>query len=277
MEKILEFKDVCYSYKDGDRTKEILKSSNVIFNKGTFYSILGPSGSGKTTAISLAAGLDVPKSGEICYEGENINSIGLTKYRRDKIAIIFQSYNLINYMNAVQNVTTAMDISKKKIANKKEKAIEILEKVGLSKEDIFRPVTKLSGGQQQRVAIARAIISDVDLIIGDEPTGNLDKETADDIIEIFKTLAHEENKCVIVVTHSNELARQSDEIIHLSNGDFAYDKTKYNEVNIEEALEFADLVFDNDLDKVYFLRQYIKNYEENFKTNKAVMAKRFVK
>lgn len=102
MEKILEFKDVCYSYKDGDRTKEILKSSNVIFNKGTFYSILGPSGSGKTTAISLAAGLDVPKSGEICYEGENINSIGLTKYRRDKIAIIFQSYNLINYMNAVK-------------------------------------------------------------------------------------------------------------------------------------------------------------------------------
>ena len=127
MEKILEFKDVCYSYKDGDRTKEILKSSNVIFNKGTFYSILGPSGSGKTTAISLAAGLDTPKSGTICYEGEDINSMGLTKYRRDKIAIIFQSYNLINYMNAVQNVTTAMDISKKKIANKKEKAIEILD------------------------------------------------------------------------------------------------------------------------------------------------------
>lgn len=226
MEKILEFKDVCYSYKDGDRTKEILKSSNVVFNKGTFYSILGPSGSGKTTAISLAAGLDTPKSGEICYEGENINSMGLTKYRRDKIAIIFQSYNLINYMNAVQNVTTAMDISKKKIANKKEKAIEILEKVGLSKDDIFRPVTKLSGGQQQRVAIARAIISDVDLIIGDEPTGNLDKETADDIIKIFKTLAHEENKCVIVVTHSNELARQSDEVIHLNNGDFSYMKSR---------------------------------------------------
>ena len=111
---------------------------------------------------------------------------------------------------------------KKKIANKKEKAIEILEKVGLSKDDIFRPVTKLSGGQQQRVAIARAIISDVDLIIGDEPTGNLDKEIANDIIKIFKTLAHEENKCVIVVTHSNELARQSDEVIHLSNGDFKY-------------------------------------------------------
>lgn len=226
MEKILEFRNVYYSYRDGDRIKEILKSSNVVFNRGTFYSILGPSGSGKTTAISLAAGLDTPKSGTICYEGEDINSMGLTKYRRDKIAIIFQSYNLINYMNAVQNVTTAMNISKKKIANKKEKAIEILEKVGLSKDDIFRPVTKLSGGQQQRVAIARAIISDVDLIIGDEPTGNLDKETANDIIKIFKTLAHEQNKCVIVVTHSNELARQSDEVIHLNNGDFSYMKSR---------------------------------------------------
>jgi putative ABC transport system ATP-binding protein len=218
MNTVLEFKKVSYHYQDGSKKSSILKEIDFIFEKGKFYTILGSSGSGKTTFLALASGLDIPRAGDILYEGRNIKNIGLTNYRNKNIGIVFQSYNLITYMSSLQNVLTAMEITKNKIENKKQKAYDLLEKMGLTKEEANRNVLKISGGQQQRVAIARAIATEGDLIFADEPTGNLDHDTAIEIINIFKTLAHENNKCVIGVTHSNEVAAQSDVILKLNAG-----------------------------------------------------------
>jgi len=218
MNTVLEFKNVNYHYQDGSKKSSILKQIDFSFEKGKFYTILGSSGSGKTTFLALASGLDIPKSGDILYDDKNINNIGLTNFRNKNIGIVFQSYNLIPYMTSLQNVLTAMEITKNKIENRKQKAYAILEKMGLTKEETNRNVLKLSGGQQQRVAIARAIATEGDLIFADEPTGNLDHDTAIEIIKIFKTLAHENNKCIIVVTHSNDVADQSDVILNLKAG-----------------------------------------------------------
>ncbi|MTK11118.1 MAG: ABC transporter ATP-binding protein [Clostridiaceae bacterium] len=218
MNTILEFKNVSYHYQDGSKKSSILKQIDFSFEKGKFYTILGSSGSGKTTFLALASGLDIPKSGDILYDGKNINNIGLTNFRNKNIGIVFQSYNLIPYMTSLQNVLTAMEITKNKIENRKQKAYDLLEKMGLTKEEANRNVLKLSGGQQQRVAVARALATEGNIIFADEPTGNLDHNTAIDIINIFKTLAHENNKSVIVVTHSSDVAAQSDVILNLKAG-----------------------------------------------------------
>lgn len=216
METILEFKDIGYFYKNGSKTTTILDGVNYKFNKGTLYTILGPSGSGKTTALSLAGALESPKSGVVLYKDKNISDIGLTKYRK-MIGIVFQSYNLINYMNATQNVVMTMEISGSEKDKRKVKAEELLDTVGLSKDMIKRNINKLSGGEQQRVAIARALASNAELILADEPTGNLDVTTTKEIIEVFKKLAHELSKCVIVVTHSTEFAKNADVVISLQD------------------------------------------------------------
>ena len=218
MNTILEFKNVSYHYQDGSKKLSILKELDFTFEKGKFYTILGSSGSGKTTFLALASGLEIPRAGDVLYEGKNIKNIGLTNYRNKNIGIVFQAYNLIPYMSSLQNVLTAMEITKNKIENKKQKAYDLLEKLGLTKEEANRNVLKISGGQQQRVAIARAIATEGDLIFADEPTGNLDHDTAMEIINIFKTLAHENNKCVIGVTHSSEVAAQSDVTLKLKAG-----------------------------------------------------------
>lgn len=217
MSAILQFEKVSYAYQQGGATSLILKSVDYAFMRGKFYTILGPSGSGKTTTLSLAAALDTPRSGRILYEGTDIKQLGLERYRNEKVAIVFQNYHLLPYMTALQNVVTAMEIRKTTGSNKKAKALELLERVGLTKEEAERNVLRLSGGQQQRVAIARALSCDVDLILADEPTGNLDEETAMEIITLFKELAHQENKCIITVTHSNEIARQSDTALWLKH------------------------------------------------------------
>lgn len=218
MNTVLEFKNVSYNYQNGSKKSSILKEIDFSFEKGKFYTILGSSGSGKTTFLALASGLDIPKSGDILFSGENINNIGLTNFRNKNIGIVFQSYNLIPYMTSLQNVLTAMEITKNKIENRKHKAYDLLENMGLTKEEANRTVLKLSGGQQQRVAVARAISTESDLILADEPTGNLDHDTAIEIIKLFKTLAHENNKCVIVVTHSNDVAAESDVVLKLKGG-----------------------------------------------------------
>lgn len=215
MSTILQFKNVNYYYTGNDKTTTILDNVNFSFKQGCFYTILGPSGSGKTTALSLGCGLDVPKHGYVCYKGKDIQKIGLDKYRNQHVSIIFQSYNLITYMTALQNVITAMEITGVDVKDKKVRALELLEKVGLTEAQAKRNVLQLSGGQQQRVAIARALSCNVDLLVADEPTGNLDRETSTEIIELFKELAHKENKCIIVVTHSLEVARQSDKVVYL--------------------------------------------------------------
>ena len=217
MESLLEFKNVSYSYPDGQDDDPVLKDTSYSFEKGKVYAIVGSSGSGKTTTLALASGLDSPQEGKILYKQEDISQIGLTKYRKEKMTIVFQSYNLIYYMNALDNVMLALDIAHKKIKNKKEYCLQILDQLGISKDMALRDVRKLSGGQQQRVAIARAIVKDTDLILADEPTGNLDEDNALEVMKLFIELAHQENKCVIIVSHSLTLASMCDQQLKIKN------------------------------------------------------------
>lgn len=186
----------------------LFKEVNLTFEKGKVYAILGQSGSGKTTFLSLLAGLNTPKRGKIFLDDADIAKARLNNYRRNSVSTIFQSYNLITYMTARQNVQTALEISGRK---GERKQIETLfESVGISNELIDKPVLQLSGGQQQRVTIVRALATGHDVIIADEPTGNLDEETTQDIVKIFKTIAHEQNKTVIIVTHEAAVAQETD-------------------------------------------------------------------
>lgn len=196
----------------------LFKDVNLTFEKGKVYSILGQSGSGKTTFLSLLAGLDSPKAGEIYLEDNNINKSGLTNYRKNSVSTIFQAYNLMTYMTARQNVQTALEISNKPVDNAKIE--ELFELVGIPKEMIDKPVLQLSGGQQQRVAIVRALATEHDLIIADEPTGNLDEETTQDIVNIFKDIAHKQNKTVIIVTHETAVAQETDVTFELKKKQF---------------------------------------------------------
>ncbi|QBP42379.1 ABC transporter ATP-binding protein [Paenisporosarcina antarctica] len=221
MNQLLEFKNVSYWYKHENKQQNILIDVNVGFEKGKFYTITGPSGSGKTTFLSLASALDLPKEGQVLYEGKDINKIGLSNFRRKYVSIVFQSYNLLPYMTALQNVMTAMEITGSTVLNKKEYALKMLESVHIEEKHARQRVLTLSGGQQQRVAIARSLCSQSDLIVADEPTGNLDENTAADIVRIFQDLAHKENKCIIVVTHDNDIARSSDIIVKLSKGNIS--------------------------------------------------------
>ena len=206
---ILALNKVNYSYKNG---KKILSDISMEFEKKKFYAILGTSGSGKTTLLSLLAGLDEPKSGEILYNNENIKIKGYENHRKNNISLIFQNYNLIDYMTPLENI---------RIVNSKADK-RILNDLGLKDDEINRNVLKLSGGQQQRVAIARTLAANSPVILADEPTGNLDSDTEDEIIEILKKNAHQQGKCVIVVTHSKELAKKSDVILELKDKKLTY-------------------------------------------------------
>ena len=203
--KILEIKNLTYSYKDSK--EKVLANVNESFEEGKFYAIIGKSGSGKSTLLSLLAGLDEPDSGKILFNGENIQETGYTNHRKNNISLVFQNYNLIDYLSPLENIRL--------VNNQAQQDISL--ELGLSEHQIKRNVMKLSGGQQQRVAIARALVSSAPVILADEPTGNLDENTASEIIEILKKLAKERNKCVIVVTHSKEVARAADIVFELKN------------------------------------------------------------
>jgi len=218
MTALLEFENVSYSYANGGKKIDILNNASVAFENGTFYTILGPSGSGKTTALAIAGALDVPDSGKVLFGGQDIRKVGLTRHRKKNVSLIFQNYNLINYMTALENVIMAMEIAGSYKGSRKQQAFKLLAELGLTEDESKRNVMKLSGGQQQRVAIARALASDADVILADEPTGNLDTNTAKEITAIFQKLAHEYNKCVIVVSHSNEVAEKSDKVYCFENG-----------------------------------------------------------
>ena len=201
----LELKNVSYAYAKG---KAVLQNVSGSLETGKMYAILGPSGSGKTTLLSLLGGLDVPAQGSVLFDGEDITTKGLEHHRRNHISLIFQSYNLIDYMTPVENVRLTAKLD----------AAPILERLGLEQDEITRNVLKLSGGQQQRVAIARALASDAPVILADEPTGNLDADTAEEITAILKESAHTFGKCVVVVTHSGEVAKQADVVLEIKRG-----------------------------------------------------------
>lgn len=218
MANLLEFEDVSYSYANGGKRVDILKNTNVSFEKNKLYTILGPSGSGKTTTLALAGALDVPQMGKVLYNGEDIRKIGLTKHRKKNVSLIFQNYNLINYMSGLENVVMAMEISGSYKGQRKQQALKLLSDLGLTEDEVKRNVMKLSGGQQQRVAIARALASNSEVILADEPTGNLDADTSKEIITLFQQLAHIYNKCVIVVSHSQKVAASSDIVYKFESG-----------------------------------------------------------
>lgn len=216
---ILEAQNLSYFYQDGENRRYILKDTSVAFEKGKFYTILGQSGSGKTTLLSLLSALESPKEGKVFYNGKDLKEIGYETFRRNNIGIVFQHYNLIPYMTAMENVMVPMAITENELpANKAEVAYNLLDYIGIVKTKADRQVNRLSGGEQQRVAIARSLATNVDVILADEPTGNLDEEMEGEIVEIFQKLAHEHGKCVIVVTHSQEIASLSDEIYYLRKG-----------------------------------------------------------
>ena len=206
MMSILEVKGLQYSY---ENKKRVLRGINAQMEQGKMYAILGPSGCGKTTLLSLLGGLDSPTSGQILYQGEDIAKTGLADHRRSHVAFIFQSYNLIDYLTPMENVALTSKLP----------PLPILEQLGLTAEEAKRNVLKLSGGQQQRVAIARALASDAQVILADEPTGNLDEDTATEITAILKDSAHKSGKCVVIVTHSNELAKEADVVFRLRRGE----------------------------------------------------------
>ncbi len=205
---ILKLDNISYNY-DRSKTK-VLDNLNMEFEAGKIYTIVGKSGAGKTTLLSVLSSLAKPTGGKIFLNEKDIAKIDRYKFRSKYVGVIFQSFNLLTHLTALENVVLSMDISGKKFDRpKKEIALELLYKVGLSSDEAKRRVLKLSGGQQQRVAIARALSYDPDIILADEPTGNLDGETQDEIIGIFRMLANE-GKCVIIVTHSPDVASSSD-------------------------------------------------------------------
>ena len=212
---LLSVKNVSYRYNDAEEDEYALRDVSFEFESGKLYAIKGRSGSGKTTLLSLISGLERCSDGEIIFDNKNLKDINLDKYRSNDIGIVFQSYNLLPFMSASENIILSMDINGNKTKNKKEQAIKLMEKVGLKSSYANRRVLRLSGGEQQRVAIARSLSYNPKMIIADEPTGNLDKKTETEILEIFKNLAHEENKCVIIVTHSENVCKMVDKVYDL--------------------------------------------------------------
>ena len=203
--KVLKLENVGYHYSDSK--EKVFTELNAEFSTGKFYAIIGRSGAGKSTLLSLLAGLDAPTAGKIKFEDEDIKTKGYNYHRKKHITLVFQNYNLIDYLSPLENVRLVNSGAKK----------EILTELGLDEEQIRRNVMRLSGGQQQRVAIARALASEAPIILADEPTGNLDEQTTTEIIEILKRSAHKNIKCVIVVTHSKEVAAAADQVLELKN------------------------------------------------------------
>ena len=210
---ILTVEKLSYSYENGDRKRKVLDNIDAKFESGKIYAIVGESGSGKTTFLSLISALDKLQDGDIKYNNKSLKKITGQEFRLKYVNIVFQSYNLIKYMTAAENVEVASDFD-----NRKADPNKYLEKVGITAEESKRLVGKLSGGQQQRVAIARALASNSPIIMADEPTGNLDEDTEDKIIDIFRDLAHKENKIVIIVTHSRQVAKRADKVLTLRRG-----------------------------------------------------------
>ncbi len=203
---VLTLQNICFSY----GKTPVLRDLSLDFEKGKMYCIVGKSGAGKTTLLSILSGLASPDSGTILYNGEDIRHINKYKFRSRYIGVVFQSYNLITKFTALENVMLSMDIAGVRGIKKRDRALELLDSVGLDEDEATRRVLKLSGGQQQRVAIARALSHDPDIILADEPTGNLDGDTQDEIMEIFRELTTQ-GKCVILVSHSPQVAKMCDE------------------------------------------------------------------
>lgn len=204
---MLTLENVEYRYRGA--SKNSLRGVSGTFEAGKLNMIVGKSGSGKTTLLSLLAGLDVATKGRILHGDDDLATVDRDAYRAKTIGVVFQAYNLLTTATAIENVVLSMQISDVK-GDLRTRAYEHLSAVGIDHETANRKVLRLSGGEQQRVGIARALSHEPSIIIADEPTGNLDRDTRTDIINILRELAHEQGKCVIVVTHSSAVAAYAD-------------------------------------------------------------------
>ena len=210
---ILKIENMSFAY--SPNTRKVIDGLSMEFDEGKVYALEGRSGAGKTTLLSLLAALTRPTEGTITVNGENVFEKDTYAYRASDVGIVFQNYNLLPKLNAIENVELSIDISGREVPDKRRHATDILTQLGIADYDLERPVLQMSGGQQQRVAIARALSYDPPIILADEPTGNLDTKTEQEIIQIFDELAHRRNKCVIIVTHSKRVAQMADEVFSI--------------------------------------------------------------
>ena len=223
---ILAADQVDYIYQSKYQKVHALKSVSCSFEEGKFYAIVGHSGSGKTTLLSMLAGLGVPTQGQVLAGpgGKSLREIGSEKHRREDVSVIYQSFNLFPTLSILENVTYPMRINGRAPGAAKERARELLEAVGLGEVDGRKLPAMLSGGQQQRVAIARALASEAKVILADEPTGNLDSENGQMVIDLLKKLVEEKGYCVIVVTHDLGIAQQADVVYRMKDGEISLEK-----------------------------------------------------
>ncbi len=220
MDSVIVAENLFKTYKLGTVHVEVLKNINLTIGKGEFISIMGPSGSGKSTLLYLAGGLDKPTSGRILTDGCDMAAMQdgkASKMRRKTIGFIFQFYNLIPNLNAEENILLPVMLDGKNSKNYRNRLKEVMENVGISHRRLHTP-REMSGGEQQRVAIARALMNEPDVILADEPTGNLDSKTGREIMELLKRIHTENGKTIVMVTHSNEASAYGSRIINIRDG-----------------------------------------------------------
>lgn len=217
-EKVVELVDVCRQYGEGENVVNALDHVNTVINRGEFVAVVGASGSGKSTLLNVCGGLDRPTSGEIYIEGENIGKLSsdaLTEFRRKRIGFVFQNYNLISVMSVYENIVLPVQIGGH--LEDKELLGRIMESLGLTGLEHRLP-SELSGGQQQRVAIARALISTPAIILADEPTGNLDSKTSQDVLSLLKVTGQKFSQTIVMITHNEAIAQMADRVIRIEDG-----------------------------------------------------------
>ncbi|OWQ91601.1 ABC transporter ATP-binding protein [Roseateles aquatilis] len=220
MSKLIEIRDLSKVYTRGKQKVEVLHHIDLDVPQGEFLALMGPSGSGKTTLLNLIGGLDQPTGGSIAIGGERIDQLGagaLAKWRAAKVGFVFQFYNLMPMLSAQRNVELPLLLTKLSAAERRKRAAIALQLVGLSDRATHKP-TELSGGQQQRVSIARAIVSDPTLLVCDEPTGDLDRQSAEDVLALLQALNRDHGKTIVMVTHDPKAAERAGQILHLDKG-----------------------------------------------------------
>lgn len=207
-----------YTYQNRYKSVHAVKEAEISLERGKFYAIVGKSGSGKSTLLSLLAGLDIPTGGEILYEGISLCTLDMSEYRLNRASVIYQGFNLFPKLTALENVAFPLRLRKVPKADALARAASALDAVGLNRGFHRRYPSMMSGGEQQRVAIARALAQGSEILLADEPTGNLDSENSGVVVSILGRLAHEHNCCVVVVTHDDAIAQQADTVFRMADG-----------------------------------------------------------
>jgi putative ABC transport system ATP-binding protein len=220
MSTLVSLKNVVKRYQRGKQSVEVLHGVNLTLEQGEFLALMGPSGSGKTTLLNLIAGLDQPTEGEVTVAGERIDRLSggrLAAWRAHHIGFVFQFYNLLPVLTAARNVEVPLLLTRLSSAQRKQNVRAVLELVGLADRATHKP-NELSGGQQQRVSIARALVADPTLLVCDEPTGDLDRENAEEILKLLQMLNRDQGKTIIMVTHDPLAADHASRILHVDKG-----------------------------------------------------------